>query len=92
MKIRVRIPLAKIAQWPAKKAEIEAWAAKNGVQLCSLEPIVEAAEAEEGAALADAGGEAPDEVLEAFAGQEGITGRTLKMGRRLLAAAMAKGK
>lgn len=88
IKVEVSLPLARIGEWPHIKAQLEALFEQKSLWVFSLKPVVQPGEAESGPEAAASGGEAPDEVLEAFAGQEGIEGRTLKMGRRLLAAAM----
>lgn len=92
VKIRCRMPLALIKEWPQTKAHLEACAKRDELQIFSLEPIVEAGDQGDADIIEPwGGGEAPDVVLGAFAEQEGIKGKLLQAGQRLLVRAMTEG-
>ncbi len=84
-KVVFEVALEEAKQWPSKRDEIYAWAAANGVQLFSVEPVVQmVARRKGGRAVLAYGASDPQEVLEAFAAEEGLGEVQVEAGRVLL--------
>lgn len=84
IRIKLRLSLASIDEWPALQDQAAAWARAHGVSLASVE--IETAEVRGSLASADLPEEArsPAETLELFADAENIHGPLREYGRTLL--------
>jgi DNA repair exonuclease SbcCD nuclease subunit len=87
VKIRFTIPLARIEQWPVEEAEIKRWAQDQGIEIASIEPIIEQrpTDNDEPVARFD---EDPFSVLAEFAAQEGLDAGLIKAAKLLLKGAL----
>jgi hypothetical protein len=85
-KIRVRftIPHDKIEQWSVEETEIKRWAAERGIEIASIEPIIEAIQYTEHDAPIVGFDQDPRTILDLFAQEEGIDEGLWQAGTALL--------
>ena len=80
-KILYSLPASEIALWPERRAELEAWARENQVQVFELRPELQREEGKPGAApLAEQLHLPPEALLRDYAEQERMTPEMLELG------------
>ena len=87
VRVRFTIPHDKIEQWGIEEAEVKRWAAELGVDLASIEPIIERYANDEQDRPVDTFNYDPLALLEQFAATEGLDQGLFEAGRALLAGA-----
>jgi hypothetical protein len=88
LRIRYTVPADKIEQWPVEEQEIKRWALAHGIEIASIEPIVEVLRTNTDLSVTEFDQD-PEAILGLFAQDEGIDDGLWKAGQELLKGELA---